>query len=200
LRRQKARNPDESLSINLMKVVLHICCGVCAAGAAAVLLGEGHILTGYFYNPNIYPEEEYRLRLEAARRTAEKLKFDLVAGPYDFEKWNSAVTALGGEPEGGARCSICYRIRLEKTFGFMRERGAATFTSTLTISPHKSAAEINRIGIEIGGVNFVSRDFKKKDGFKKAVEKARNWELYRQNYCGCIYSLQGTSAQPPFLR
>ena len=101
MRRQKARNPDESKSINLMKVVLHICCGVCAAGAAEVLLSEGHRITGYFYNPNIYPEEEYHLRLKAARRTAEKLKFDLVAGPYDIEKWNSAAAALGGEPEGG---------------------------------------------------------------------------------------------------
>ncbi|MCX5996413.1 MAG: epoxyqueuosine reductase QueH [Chloroflexi bacterium] len=178
-----------------MNVILHICCGVCAAGAAHVLLAEGHRVTGYFYNPNIYPEEEYRLRLEAARRTAEKLKFELAAGPYDVENWNVATAALGGEPEGGARCSICYRMRLEKTFSFMRERGCdaftSTFTSTLTISPHKPASEINRIGMEIGGVNFMSRDFKKKDGFKKAMEKARSWELYRQNYCGCIYSLQG---------
>ena len=176
-----------------MNVILHICCGVCAAGAADVLLAEGHRVTGYFYNPNIYPEEEYRLRLEAARCTAEKLKFELADGPYDVENWNPATAALGGEPEGGARCSICYRIRLEKTYGFMRERGADAFTSTLTISPHKSASEINRIGMEIGGVNFISRDFKKKDGFKRAVEMARNWELYRQNYCGCIYSMQGVN-------
>jgi len=174
-----------------MKVVLHICCGVCAAGAADVLLSEGHRVTGYFYNPNIYPENEYTLRLEAARRSAEKLKFDLVAGPYEIEKWNSAATALGDEPEGGARCSICYRIRLEKTFDFMQEMGADAFTSTLTISPHKSAAEITRMGIAIGGDSYMPRDFKKKDGFKRAVESAKKWELYRQNYCGCIYSLQG---------
>jgi len=174
-----------------MKVVLHICCGVCAAGAADVLLREGHRVTGYFYNPNIYPEEEYRLRLKAARRTSEQLKFELVDGPYDIENWNSATAALGDEPEGGSRCSICYRIRLEKTFGFMQEMGADAFTSTLTISPHKSAAEISRIGIEIGGDNYMSRDFKKKDGFKRAVELAKSWELYRQNYCGCIYSLRG---------
>jgi predicted adenine nucleotide alpha hydrolase (AANH) superfamily ATPase len=191
LRRQKARKPDESLSINLMKIVLHICCGVCAAGAADVLLGEGHSVTGYFYNPNIHPENEYLLRLEAARHVADKLKFDFIAGPYDVEKWNAATEALGGEPEGGARCSICYRIRLEKTYDFMRETQADAFTSTLTISPHKSAAEINRTGAEIGGDNYVARDFKKKDGFKRAVETARKLELYRQNYCGCIYSIQG---------
>jgi len=174
-----------------MNVILHICCGVCAAGAADVLLAEGHSVTGFFYNPNIHPEEEYRLRLEAARRSAEHLGFDLVEGTYDTENWTPAVQALGGEPEGGARCSICYRIRLEKTFDFMRERGADAFTSTLTISPHKPAAEINRIGMEIGADNFLSRDFKKKDGFKKAVELAKSWDIYRQHYCGCVYSLKG---------
>jgi predicted adenine nucleotide alpha hydrolase (AANH) superfamily ATPase len=178
-----------------MNVILHICCGVCAAGAADVLLKEGHSVTGYFYNPNIYPEEEYRLRLEAARRTAAKLKLELAAGPYDVEDWNSAAAALGGEPEGGARCSICYRLRLEKTFGFMQERGADAFTSTLTISPHKSAAEINHIGVAIGGNSFMSRDFKKQDGFKKAIGLAKSWGIYRQNYCGCIYSLQATNRQ-----
>jgi len=175
-----------------MKVVLHICCGVCAAGAADVLLKEGHRVTGYFYNPNIYPEEEYRLRLEAARLTAEKLRFELVAGPYDAENWNSAAAGMGDEPEGGARCSICYRMRLERTFGFMRERGADAFTSTLTISPHKQAAEINRIGKETGGDRYMARDFKKKDGFKRSMELARSWELHRQNYCGCVYSLRDT--------
>jgi len=175
-----------------MKVVLHICCGVCAAGAADVLLNEGHRGTGYFYNPNIYPEEEYRLRLEAAQRTADRLEFELAAGPYDFETWNKATAGMGVEPEGGRRCSICYRLRLEKTLGFMRERGADAFTSTLTISPHKQSAEINRIGQEIAGERFMARDFKKKDGFKRSMELARSWGLYRQNYCGCIYSLRDT--------
>jgi epoxyqueuosine reductase len=174
-----------------MNIVLHICCGVCAAGAADVLLSEGHRVTGYFYNPNIYPEHEYVLRLEAARCIADSLKFDLVAGPYDTDKWNAGTTALGGEPEGGARCSVCYRLRLEKTLGFMQEIGADAFTSTLTISPHKPALEINRTGVEIGRDHYMPRDFKKKDGFKRAMETARKLELYRQNYCGCIYSLQG---------
>jgi predicted adenine nucleotide alpha hydrolase (AANH) superfamily ATPase len=173
-----------------MNVILHICCGVCAAGAADVLLREGHSVTGYFYNPNIHPEEEYHLRLEAARRTAEHLGFDLVEGLYEPENWISAVAAFKDEPEGGLRCLTCYGIRLEKTFGFMRERGADVFTSTLTIGPHKSAQAINRIGIEIGGSSFLARDFKKKDGFKKAAGLAKSWELYRQHYCGCVYSLK----------
>ena len=130
------------------------------------------------------------MRLEAARRTAEHLGFDLVEGKYDPEYWTPAVQSLGGEPEGGARCSVCYRIRLERAFGFMRETGADAFTTTLTISPHKSAEAINSIGAEIGGNSFIAKDFKKKDGFKKAADLAKGWEIYRQHYCGCVYSLQ----------
>ena len=174
-----------------MKVILHICCGVCAAGAADVLLKEGHRVTGYFYNPNIYPEEEYGLRLEAARRSAEHLGFDLVEGLYEPENWISVVAAFKDEPEGGQRCLACYRLRMEKACAFMRETGADAYTSTLTISPHKSAKAINRIGTEIGGNSYMARDFKKKDGFKKAAELAKSWEIYRQDYCGCLYSLKG---------
>ena len=174
-----------------MNVILHICCGVCAAGAADVLLREGHKVTGYFYNPNIHPEEEYRLRLEAARHTAEHLGFDLVEGLYEPENWISGVAAFKDEPEGGLRCLACYRLRMEKTSGFMRETGADAFTSTLTISPHKSAEAINRIGTEIGGNSFLARDFKKKDGFNKAAGLAKSWGIYRQHYCGCAYSLKG---------
>jgi predicted adenine nucleotide alpha hydrolase (AANH) superfamily ATPase len=173
-----------------MNVILHICCGVCAAGAADVLLKEGHRVTGYFYNPNIYPEEEYVLRLEAARRTAEHLGFDLVEGIYEPGNWISAVAAFQDEPEGGQRCLICYRVRMANSYNYMVAAGADAFSSTLTISPHKSAIAINRIGTEIGGNSFMARDFKKKDGFKKAAEMAKSWGIYRQYYCGCVYSLQ----------
>lgn len=174
-----------------MKVVLHICCGVCAAGAAQALLAEKHDVTGYFYNPNIYPESEYELRLDTAGKTAARLGFTIQAGLYDNSRWNEAVAPYRSEPEGGKRCLLCYRFRLEKTFHFMQETGADAFTSTLTISPHKSAGAINRLGREIGGDTFLARDFKKKDGFKQAVDLAKQWQLYRQKYCGCIYSLRG---------
>ena len=173
-----------------MNVILHVCCGVCAAGAASVLLSENHQVTGYFYNPNIYPESEYYRRLEAAGKTAERLGFELIEGPYDPAKWLSEAEALKHEPEGGKRCMVCYRIRLQKSYEFMLEKGHDAFTSTLTISPHKSALIINAIGAEIGGDKFMARDFKKKEGFKKATELARSWDLYRQNYCGCMYSLE----------
>ncbi|MGA2158023.1 MAG: epoxyqueuosine reductase QueH [Dehalococcoidia bacterium] len=171
-----------------MKIVLHVCCGICAAGAASVLIAEGHTVTGYFYNPNIFPESEYCRRLAAARTTANRLGFSLVEGPYDPSAWDSATEAFKHEPEGGLRCSVCYRLRLERSYKFMVETANDVFTSTLTISPHKSAKIINAIGEEMGGVSFLARDFKKKDGFKKATHLAKSWELYRQNYCGCLYS------------
>jgi len=173
-----------------MKVVLHICCGVCAAGAAETLAGEGHEIIGFFYNPNIHPAEEYQKRLAVTRKIAEKLNFSLEEGPYIPEEWYNLTNALKEEPEGGRRCPVCYRLRLEKTYDYMTACGADAFTTTLTISPHKSAQIINSIGLEIGGQKFLVRDFKKKDGFKRAVQLAKKWELYRQDYCGCIYSMR----------
>ena len=174
-----------------MKVVLHICCGVCAAGAAHVLLSEGHQVTGYYYNPNISPPDEYYRRLEAASRAVGHLGIQLVEGPYNPEDWYRAASYLAHEPEGGKRCEVCYRLRLQQTWIFTQESQSDCFTSTLTISPHKPAPVINRIGQEIGGDKFLPRDFKKKEGFKKATGLARSWDLYRQNYCGCEYSLKG---------
>lgn len=171
-----------------MKIVLHICCGVCAAGTASVLLEERHQITGYYYNPNIFPREEYEKRLDATVSVADRLGFQLIEGPYDPQAWLESTAALAGEPEGGRRCDICYRIRLNQTARYALDSGADAFTSTLTISPHKSALTISRIGQEIGGELFLPRDFKKKDGFKKAAMLAREWNLYRQNYCGCQYS------------
>ena len=174
-----------------MKIVLHICCGVCAAGAAHTLLVEGHEITGYFYNPNISPADEYHRRLEASRQAANYLGFRLNEGPYDTANWYAIAAPLAGEPEGGRRCEACYRLRLKQTFCYMIECGADAFTTTLTISPHKSALIINRVGREIGKDKFLLRDFKKKEGFRQANELARKWGLYHQNYCGCEYSLRG---------
>ncbi|MBM3167491.1 MAG: epoxyqueuosine reductase QueH [Chloroflexi bacterium] len=177
-----------------MKVVLHVCCGVCAAGAAAALIEEGHEVLGYFYNPNIHPLEEYGRRLAAAQQVADRLKFRLETGPYMPEIWLKETEELRAEPEGGRRCSVCYQIRLESTYHFMEKCGADAFTTTLTVSPHKSAEIVNKVGAEIGGDKFLARNFKKKEGFKRAVESARRWGLYRQDYCGCIYSMNQRSA------
>ena len=172
-----------------MKIALHICCAVCAAGSAESLIREGHEVRGFFYNPNIYPEEEYQLRLKNARKVAEQLGFQLVEGLYEAGEWNDRVQLLVEEPEGGRRCPVCYRLRLEKTHQYMLNSGCAAFTTTLTMGSNKSALALEKIGQAIGGETFLRRDFKKKDGFKRAGELARQWGLYRQHYCGCQYSL-----------
>ncbi len=173
-----------------MKVILHICCGVCAAGVVERLTSEGHEVLGLFYNPNIHPLEEYERRLEATHKVAKELNFPLEAGPYTPEEWFKETSSLENEPEGGKRCEVCFRLRLKKTYLYLLERGWDAFTTTLTVSPRKSAKVINKAGQEIGGDKFLARDFKKKEGFKRATELAKKWALYRQNYCGCIYSMR----------
>jgi len=173
-----------------MKVVLHICCGVCAAGVVERLTLEGHDVLGLFYNPNIYPPEEYERRLEAACKVAKELNFPLEAGPYTPEEWFAATSSLESEPEGGSRCEVCFRLRLNKTYLYLQDCEWDAFTTTLTISPSKSAEVVNRVGQEIGGDRFLARDFKKQAGFQRATELAKEWALYRQNYCGCLYSLR----------
>jgi predicted adenine nucleotide alpha hydrolase (AANH) superfamily ATPase len=171
-----------------VKIVLHICCGVCAAGVTERLASEGYLVLGLFYNPNIHPLEEYQRRLEVTRTVARKMGFPLEVAPYVPEEWLKETSGLEGEPEGGRRCEACFRLRLEKAYLFMKDRGGDAFTTTLTVSPHKSAAVINRVGEEIGGEKFLTRDFKKQEGFKRAMALAKKWALYRQDYCGCPYS------------
>ena len=173
-----------------MKVVLHICCGVCAAGVVERLNTEGHEVYGFFYNPNIHPQEEYERRLEAVRKVAKEMNFPLEVGSYTPEEWFAETRALENEPEGGKRCEVCFRYRLEKAYLYLLDSGLDAFTTTLTISPQKSAEVVNRVGQEIGGDRFLVRDFKKKAGFQRTTELARKWSLYHQNYCGCIYSLR----------
>ena len=174
-----------------MKVVLHICCGICAAGVVDKLVQEGHQVHGFFCNPNIHPSEEYKRRLEAAYKVAKELNFPLEEAPYSPKEWLKETLSLRHEPEGRKRCEVCFRFRLKKTCLYMLNCGGDVFTTTLTISPHKSAETVNRIGREIGGESFLTRDFKKGEGFKRAIKLAKEWSLYRQDYCGCIYSLKG---------
>ena len=173
-----------------MKIVLHICCGVCAAGVVERLTQEEHQVLGLFYNPNIHPLEEYERRLEVVHKVAKELDFPLEVPPYTPEEWFEATSSLENEPEGGKRCKVCFRIRLQKTFLYLESYGGDVFTTTLTISPRKSADVINHVGQEIGGDRFLARDFKKQAGFQRATELAKKWALYRQNYCGCIYSMR----------
>jgi len=173
-----------------MKILLHICCGVCAAPVVERLMSEGHVVTGFFYNPNIHPAPEYKKRLESAKKTACELGFEMKEGLYDREVWFEAVKGTEYSQEGGARCGICFNLRLRKTFEYMKKNMFNAFTTTLSASPHKDALAISALGREIGGDRFISADFKKRGGFQRGQVLAKEWNLYRQNYCGCIYSLE----------
>ena len=179
-----------------MKIVLHICCGVCSAGVVERLTSEGHEVRGFFYNPNIHPREEYERRLEVAYKVARELNFSLEAAPYLPEEWFAKTFSLENEPEGGKRCEICFRLRLEKTCLYLEDCGGDAFTTTLTVSPRKAADMVNQAGQEIGGDKFLLRDFKKQAGFQRAIELAKQWDLYRQHYCGCLYSQRESTITP----
>jgi predicted adenine nucleotide alpha hydrolase (AANH) superfamily ATPase len=173
-----------------MKVLLHICCGVCAAGSTEQLISEGLQLTGYYFNPNIHPVEEHAKRLQATQTVAGIMHFQVIVPPYSPGKWLESAANLAQEPEGGKRCAVCFKIRLQAAYDYMRANNFDVFTTTLTIGPQKSTETINRIGREIGGEKFLVRDFKKNNGYQRAIQLSKQYQIYRQNYCGCLYSLR----------
>ncbi len=169
------------------KILLHICCGVCAGETARKLMEEGFDVTGFFYNPNIEPADEREKRFEAAAAAARILGFKLLRDDTGVDEWKKISAGLEGEPEGGKRCELCFRMRLEKSWEKAQEDGIPLFTTTLTISPHKNAAAVNNIGKTVNQAGFLERDFKKAGGFAKAMEFAKKNGIYRQNYCGCAH-------------
>ena len=177
-------------NIKLPGLLLHTCCAPCSPHIFE-LLREKYDVAAFFYNPNIQPEEEYNLRREELKKFCGRIGISFIEGEYNIENWSEAVCGLEHEPEGGRRCEVCFKMRLERTAQQARETGCAIFATTLTVSPHKNASLINQIGVEAGvkfGVMFLEADFKKKEGFKKSAELSRQFGFYRQNYCGCVYS------------
>lgn len=174
-------------------MLLHICCAPCAIYPLTVLLERFNIIL-VFYGPNIHPQEEYIRRLESARQMAGEIGTFLVELEYNPTHWYALVKGLENEPEGGHRCNLCYKMRLDRIAEFAKENGHKYFTTTLTLSPHKPARIINPTGEEIArkyGLIFLSEDFKKNNGFKKSCEMSKEYGLYRQKYCGCEYSMRG---------
>jgi len=171
--------------------MLHLCCAPDGTVPWPALLDEGYEVTGHFYGSNLHPEEEYRLRTEAVNRLSAALGREVVRDAYDPEAWLAAVRGTEEEPEGGARCGICFRLQLEAAARAAVSRDCAWLCTTLTISPHKSPDRINRIGREVAeaaGLAWVDRIFRKGEGFRRSVEACRRMGLYRQNYCGCRFS------------
>jgi len=175
----------------LQQLLLHVCCAPCSPHVIELLQKEFE-LTAFFYNPNIHPYEEYQRRLIEVERYCGENTFTLVTGEYDPDHWLSAVKGMEDQEEGAQRCEICYRLRLEKTALVAQAHGIDFFATTLTVSPHKKAAVVNRIGREAGegyARIFYEADFKKQDGFKKSCELSKHYNFYRQTYCGCVYSI-----------
>ncbi|MEG2700322.1 MAG: epoxyqueuosine reductase QueH [Hungatella sp.] len=175
-------------------LLLHSCCAPCSSYVLEYLSSYFNI-TVYYYNPNIYPIQEYLKRAQDQEMLIEKMTFqnpvEFVSGRYDPESFRMAAKGLEQEPEGGARCFKCYEMRLRETAKVALAGQYDYFTTTLSISPLKSAEKLNEIGERIGieyGVTYLPSDFKKREGYKRSLELSKEYGLYRQNYCGCVYS------------
>lgn len=179
------------------KILLHSCCAPCSTYCIKEL-SKYFFVTVFYYNPNIDTEEEYQLRLNEQRRFVSEYKaenkVELLDGAYtpnDFEK-----IAVGREAmaERGERCTLCYKLRLNKTAIVAKRSNFDYFATTLTLSPLKDAEKINIIGKELEkvyNINYLESDFKKREGYKQSIEISKEYNLYRQNYCGCRYSKRG---------
>lgn len=180
----------------MKKLLLHSCCGPCSTAVLERLLSEtDYQISVFYYNPNIHPESEYIKRKNEQIKFIKKLNSDrvnFIDADYNPEKYFELTKGLESEKEGGNRCSICFNLRLSVTAQFAKENGYDIFGTTLTVSPHKNAEVINGIGESISkqkGIDYLVADFKKKDGFKRSIVLAKEYDLYRQNYCGCVYSI-----------
>ncbi|MFA6306255.1 MAG: epoxyqueuosine reductase QueH [Patescibacteria group bacterium] len=172
------------------KLLLHICCVGCGVYVSRQLKQDYDVIL-FFYNPNIWPEEEYKKRLAEAEKIAEQFNLELIKGEYEHDKWLKAARGHESDPEKGQRCLICYKFRLGAAAAMAKKINCAYLATTLTTSPHKDASAINKIGEQAAGeygLKFLAGDFKKQDGFKKSAALAKELNLYRQNYCGCEFS------------
>lgn len=176
------------------RLFLHSCCAPCSSYVMEYL-SQYFSITVFYYNPNISPKEEYEKRVEEIRRLIGEMKFahpvTFVEGKYEPERFYEMAKGLEQEPEGGERCFGCYRLRMEEAARLAAEGEYDYFTTTLSISPLKNAGKINEIGEELAGIYKVEHlpsDFKKKNGYKRSIELSREHDLYRQNYCGCVFS------------
>ncbi len=175
------------------KLLLHSCCGPCSTTAITRLSQEYEVAV-YYYNPNIYPEEEFIKRQNTQKQFLQKYnpEIKLIEGEYENNLYEERIKGFRGCKEGGERCKYCFRLRLEKTANLAKKLNYDLFATTLTVSPHKNAKLINEIGKQIEnerGVEYLPSDFKKQDGYLQSIRLSKEYDLYRQNYCGCKYSI-----------
>lgn len=176
------------------KLLLHSCCAPCSSYVLEYLSRHFEI-TVFYYNPNIYPPKEYEERAQEQERFIRefpaKHKISYIEGTYDTARFFEMAKGLERVPEGGERCFRCYELRMRETAKLAKKEGYDYFTTTLSISPLKNAAKLNEIGEKLEkelGVKHLSSDFKKRNGYKRSTELSKEYELYRQNYCGCVFS------------
>ena len=177
------------------RLLLHACCGPCSSAVLEQLCRYFEI-TVLYYNPNTWPAAEYYRRGEELQKfvaAAHPLGVTVVEDTYDPQQFYTAVAGLENEPERGERCTVCYRMRLERAAQYARAHGFNWFTTTLSISPVKDPVRLNTIGCELAqqyGLNYLQSEFRKKDGYKRSLALSAEYGLYRQDYCGCIFSKQ----------
>lgn len=175
-------------------ILIHSCCAPCSSYVIEYL-SDYYKISLFYYNPNILPEEEYYKRLAEQKRLVESLPLDepikIYEKDYNPEEFLSVIKGYENEPEGGKRCEICYRLRLEETARLAKEIGADYFTSTLSISPYKNANLLEEIAVEMAekyGVKRLPADFKKRGGYQRSIQLSKEHDLYRQDWCGCPFS------------
>lgn len=174
-------------SVSSKRILLHVCCGPCASASVERLQQQGAV-TLFFANANIFPPAEYAKRLADVRRLAAICGCELVEDVYDHDAWRRWTAGLEHAPERGERCRRCFAFSLGRAARYAAEHGFDGLTTTLTISPHKSSADILAVGRGVTE-RFIEVDFKQGDGFRRSLELSRQYGLYRQDYCGCEFSL-----------
>lgn len=178
------------------RLLLHSCCAPCSSNCIEVL-SKYFMVTVFYYNSNISSDEEYKKRVAEQIRFIKEFdtpnKVEFIEGDYEPDVFFKEVKGLEKEPEGGKRCFKCYELRLRKTAELAKAEAYDYFTTTLTISPLKNSVKLNETGLKLQeeyGVNYLLSDFKKQEGYKRSIELSKEYGLYRQNYCGCVYSRQ----------
>ena len=174
------------------KLLLHVCCAPCSSYCMEYLT-KYFDMTLLFYNPNMDCKEEYEKRKEELSRLVREAAFPVKVEmmPYDPQEYLDVIKGMEDIPEGGKRCFACYELRMRKAAGYASQNGFEYFTTSLSISPYKNAEKINEIGERLSaesGVKHLPSDFKKKNGYKRSIELSREYDLYRQDYCGCVFS------------
>ena len=174
-----------------MNILLQCCCGPCATSCVEWLTANRYVPTLFYANDNIDSEEEWTRRLQTLHSFASQIGVGVVVSPYRPGEWRTAIATLENEPEGGKRCSVCFAHNFGLAVAYAKSNGFQEWTTTLSVSPHKSSATLFEVGNAVSaphGIRFMSFDFAKNDGFKRSVELAKRYQLYRQRYCGCAFS------------